>query len=319
MKTIESPLDLIGKTPLIRLRKVASGIKANVLAKCEFRNPSGSIKDRIALRMINDAEKDGKLRPGYTIVEASTGNTGIALSFVGNLKGYKVQIFETIPGKIGKERVKIMENYGANVTLISREQLNEMHEDSVSGAEIELPGRIMCKELEQREQNVWWARQFSNPANVAAHNDTGQEILTQTDGNVDVFVAAIGTGGTLMGVAEVLKKKNPNTRIVGIQPASSRIPIAIGKSYPKSDTSGGIITEMLEKELIDTIVSVHDEDAVKMAHRLWKEEGIFAGISSGANVSVSVREARKLGEGKNVVTIFPDHGDRYLSEEHFVT
>lgn len=316
---MNSILDLIGNTPLIKLRQLAPKPGASVFAKCEFMNPSGSIKDRIALEMIESAEKEGKLTRGSTIIEASTGNTGIALSFVGNLKGYKVRIFETIPGKMSEERVKMMQRFGAEVTLMSPDELGAIRENSVSGAEIELPGRIICKELEQKQPNVWWARQFSNPANVKAHNKTGEEILNQTDGAVDVFVAAIGTGGTLLGIAETLKAANPKMRVVGIQPASSKVPIEIGKKYPSSDVMGGIITEMLEKNLLDSIVAIQDKDAVDVTHKLWMDEGVFCGVSSGANVLVATEEAKKLGMDKNVVTVLPDHGDRYLTEEHFIT
>jgi cysteine synthase len=319
MKVTKNILSMIGNTPLIKLQKVSPVIHANVFAKCEFRNPSGSIKDRIALEMIECAEKENKLKPGSTIVEASTGNTGIALSFVGNIKGYKVRIFETIPGKMSEERVKIMKSFGAEVTLISPDVLGKITEDSVSGAEVELPGRLICKELEEKQPDVWWARQFSNPANVTAHHKTGKEIIDQVDGKIDAFIAAIGTGGTLMGIAEILKKENPKTKVIGIQPASSKIPIEIGKEYPSSEIMGGIITEMLKKQLVDSIVTVGDEKAVEMTHKMWRKEGVFCGVSSGANVLVAINEAQKLGRSKNVVTILPDHGDRYLSEEHFIT
>jgi cysteine synthase A len=318
MKAAENVLDLIGKTPMVKLDRIKN-VDANVLAKLEYLNPSGSLKDRIALRMIEQAERNGFLKPGYTIVESSTGNTGIGLSFVGTLRGYKVVIYETIPGKMSQERVKLMRSYGAEVRLIGTEELGDLNEKSVSGAEIELPGRMMCREMERNNPDVWWARQFSNPANVKAHNETGKEILAQTNDDVDAFVAAIGTGGTLMGVAEVLKEKLPGVKIVGVQPASSKVPIIPGQPYPKSDISGGIISEMLERNLVDEVVRVADETAVNMAHRLWKEEGLFAGISSGANVSVAIMEAKRLGPGKTIVTVLPDSGDRYLTDEHFVT
>jgi cysteine synthase A len=318
MEVARSALELIGKTPTVKLNRLAKKTMGNVLVKLEYLNPTGSLKDRIALKMIEQAEKDGILKTGYTIVEASTGNTGISLSFVGSLKGYKVVIYETMPGKMSKERIKLIRRYGGEVKLVSP-KFNRKKEKSISGAEIELPGREMCKKVEENRPNVWWARQFSNPANVAAHNETGKEILAQTDGKVDVFVAAIGTGGTLMGVAEVLKKKLPHVKIIGIQPASSLIPIVPGHPFPKSDISGGIISDMLERNLVDDVVKLSDEDAVNMTHRLWREEGLFAGVSSGANVLVALREAKKLGKGKTVVTILPDSGDRYLTSEHLIT
>jgi cysteine synthase A len=311
-------LDVIGQTPLIKLGRLAEHVKANIWAKLEYVNPSGSLKDRIALKMIEEAEAEGILKPGVSILESSTGNTGIALSFVGCQKGYSVIIYETTPGKIGAEKRKIMNSYGADVRSLPPEELKKMKEKSVAGAEVELPGRQMCLDLEKSHPNYWWARQFSNPANVFAHHETGKEILEQTKGKVDVFVASIGTGGTLKGIAEVLKEANPKVRVVGIQPASSKVPIIPGQPYPQNEISGGIIAEMLEvKNLIDDVVRVGDEEAVAMTHTLWRE-GLFAGVSSGANVLVALQEAKKF-EGANIVTVLPDSADRYFTEEHYVT
>lgn len=321
MKVVNSVLDLIGNTPMMKLNRLTRNIKTKVFAKLEYLNPSGSLKDRIALEMIEQAEKDSVLKPGYTVIESSTGNTGIALSLVGTLKGYKVYIYETMPKKFTQERRKIMEDLGAETRVITPDDLGEMKEKSINGAEIELPGRAICLEREKSEQNIWWARQFSNPANVKAHNRTGREILAQTDGKVDVFVAAVGTCGTVLGVAEVLKEELPDVRIVGVRPASAKIQYILGRPdlCPKTNISGGIVTEMLESNLVDEIVRIKDADAINMTHRLWKEEGLFVGVSSGANVLVAIKEAKRLGEGKTVVTVLPDHGDRYLTEEHFIT
>lgn len=314
----KSILDLIGLTPMLKLGKLAEKAPAHIYAKLEYFNPSGSLKDRIALKMIQVAEKQGKLKPGYTILESSTGNTGIALSFVGSVKGYRVIIYETTPGKIGEEKRKIMRGYGAEVRSLPPEGLEKMREKSVSGAEVERPGRVKCLELERENPTYWWARQFSNPANVLAHNETGREILEQLNGKIDLFIASIGTGGTLKGVAEVLKKANPKTRIVGVYPASSKIPIAPGQPYPKSETDGGIIADMvMVPKLIDEVVPVSNEEAVAITHQLWKE-GIFAGVSSGANVLVALREAKKY-RGSNIATVFCDSADRYFTEEHYVT
>jgi len=320
MKIANSVLDLIGNTPMVKLKKINEDVNVRVLAKLEYANPSGSMKDRIALKMIEEAEKERILKPGYTIVESSTGNTGTSLSFVGAMKGYRVVIYETIPGKMGEEKIKIMKNYGAEVKVITPRELENLEEKSVPGAEIELPGRRICINLESSNPNIWWARQFSNPNNVRAHYDTGKEILAQTNGDVDAFVMSIGTGGTLMGVAEVLRKNISQVRIIGVIPAASKKDMIPGKPYPRTEISGGIISDLMEKpDLIDEIVRVGDQDAVKMTHRLWKEEGLFAGVSSGANVLVAVKEAQSLGKGKTVVTILPDSGDRYLTEEHYVT
>jgi cysteine synthase A len=319
MKVVNSILELIGETPLLNLERIAKGIDANVYCKLEFFNPTGSLKDRIALYMIEQAEKNGMLRPGHTIVEASTGNTGISLSFAGTMKGYKVKIYETIPGSAGEEKIKTMENFGAEVVVLKTDDVKKLEGKSVPGAEIELPGRRICLDLERKNHDIWWARQFSNPGNVKAHNETGREILSQLDNKVDVFVASIGTGGTLMGIAEALKNELPNVKVVGVQPGNSKFWITPGQPYPRSEIQGGIIADMLENEgLIDEVVSVSDADAVGMMHRLWREEGVFAGASSGANVLVSLKEAKRLSSG-SVVTVFPDSGNRYLTEEHYVT
>lgn len=314
----KSIFDMIGHTPLVKLEGLTEGIAANVFVKPEYVNPSGSLKDRIALRMIEDAEEKGLLKHGHSILESSTGNTGIALSFVGCLKGYNVIIYETTPGKIGAEKRKIMRSYGADVRSLPPEELERMREKSVAGAEVEKPGRQMCLELEKAHSDYWWARQFSNSANVLAHHETGREILEQTDGKVDVFVASIGTGGTLKGIAEVLKQANPRVRVVGIQPASSKIIMTPGLPYPRSEVDGGIVAEILEaKGLIDDVVRITDEEAVAMTRRLWRS-GFFAGVSSGANVLVALREGKKFPDG-NVVTLLPDSADRYFTEEHYVT
>ncbi|MEW5691945.1 MAG: cysteine synthase family protein [Candidatus Hydrogenedentota bacterium] len=318
-KIYNSVLELIGNTPMVKLNRIAREVKSNILVKLEYLNPSGSLKDRIALFMIEEAEKSGKLKQGYTIVESSTGNTGFALSFVGTIKGYKVVIYETMPGKAGAEKTKMMTNVGAVVRLMEPSDIAALKERSIAGAEVELPGRQLCLEDERTKPDIWWARQFSNIDNVRAHHKTANEILYQTDGKVDIFIASIGTGGTLAGVSEVLKKELPNVRIIGIQPASSKIHIKPGMDYPSSEIKGGIISEMLKKGLVDDYIRVTDEDARAMVHRLWKEEGLYAGVSSGANVLVALTEAQKCNKKKNIVTLLPDSMNRYLTEERFVT
>lgn len=319
-KIYDSILELIGDTPLVRLNKISKNVRSDILVKLEYTNPSGSIKDRIAYEMINQAEREGKLKAGYTIIESSTGNTGIALSFVGTLKGYKVAIYETMPGKAGFEKTKIMQNLGAEVKLLEPEDIKALEERSIYGAEVELPGRQICLELEHSDPKNWWARQFSNEFNTKAHNKTGQEILDQTDNHVDVFVASIGTGGTLFGIAEVLKRALPRVKVIGIQPTSSKDVLYPGMRYPATEVKGGIISKMLETtSIVDEVVRVTDKDARDMAHRLWKEEGLCAGVSSGANVFIALEEAKKYENKRTIVTILPDSMNRYITEERFVT
>ena len=319
MSVVDSVIKLIGNTPLLRLNAVTMDLDAEVWVKLEYMNPTGSIKDRVALRMIQDAERQRHLRPGYTIVESSTGNTGTSLSFIGTLKGYSVIIYETTPGKMGQEKKNLMMGYGAEVRTISPEEYEDLRM-GVPGAEIELPGRRICLALEKKNSDVWWARQFANPSNVEAQKDTGREILEQTDGRVEAFVASIGTGGTLMGVAEVLKKKNRKTRVMGAIPPGSKKEMKPGKPYPKSEIEGGIIAEMLMRPgLIDEVVTITDEEAVEMTERLWREEGVFAGVSSGANVVASLRLAEGMRKGQKVVAVMHDSGDRYLTTRHYVT
>lgn len=319
MKVVDGVLHLIGNTPLVRLDKVTEGLEAEIWVKLEYLNPTGSIKDRVALRMIQDAEKQGYLKPGYTIVESSTGNTGTSLAFIGALKGYKVIIYETTPGKMGTEKKDLMRGFGADVRSISPEE----YEDAglgVPGAEVELPGRRICMALERSGPGVWWARQFTNLSGVEAQKDTGREILEQTGGKVDAFVASVGTGGTLMGVAETLKGKNKKVKVVGAIPEGSKKEMRPGQAYPKSEIEGGIISEMLMRPgLIDDVVKVSEEDAVRMTERLWREEGIFAGVSSGANVVVALNLAREMRRGLKVVAVMHDSGDRYLTTRHYVT
>lgn len=324
MKVVDSILELIGNTPMLRLHKVTKGMEANVLVKLEYLNPSGSLKDRIALQMIEDAEKAGLLKSGYTIVEASSGNTAIALSFVGNVKGYKVKIF--YPQDVWQKEKRITVNrYGGEFEMTPLAQRELARKAGVHGDIVERPGRAKCKELDESEPTVWWARQFSSPSNVKAHNKTGIEILEQTDGKVDVFVAAVGTGGTLLGVAEVLKAEIPDVKVVAVEPTGWAKHESILSGWKRGDKkvipgiTGGILLQIVEKDIVDEIVSVGNEDARNMAYRLSREEGLFCGMSSGANVFVAINEAGKLGKGKNVVTVLPDSGDRYFGDERFIT
>jgi len=316
LKVSNSVLELIGNTPMFKLGKVAPrGV--SVFVKAEYMNPSGSLKDRIALMMIRDAEARGDLKPGYTIIEASTGNTGTALSFVGTQLGYKVEIY--MPEGMGPERVRIMESYGAKVHQL---KLRGSSEGSVAGAEVEIDTRIKCLEVERSSPRTWWARQFSNPSNTKAHLRTGEEIFEQLDGKVDAFVASIGVGGTLYGVAQALRKRIPGVLIVGAEPASAKYPLSEGYTRvpgTSDDVCGGIIEEMLNSGIVDRVEKVGNEQAIAMSDRLVREEGLFCGISSGANVYLALKVAKQLGPGKNVVTVLPDHRDRYLSEKKYTT
>ena len=317
MKAAHSVLDLIGNTPLLKLDKIAGEGSADVFVKCEYFNPSGSVKDRIALEMIREAEKSGELRPGYTIIEASTGNTGTSLSFVGTLLGYRVVIY--MPDGMTTERIRLMESYGAEVHELKREASES---SSAAGAEVEIGTRMACYEIERSQPKMWWARQFSNPANTRAHLTTGREILEQMDGRVDAFVASIGTGGTLYGIAKVLKEELPDVRIVGAEPAGGRFPLSQGHSRVAGfgdEVTGGIIEEMMESGLIDEVVAVDNDDAAAMHERLVREEGIFCGVSSGANVHLALQVADELGPGKRVATILHDSGDRYFTVKKYTT
>jgi len=318
LRVVDSVLDLIGNTPMVKLNRVTKEGMADIFVKCENMNPSGSLKDRIVLEMIREAEAEGKLKPGYTIIEASTGNTGTAVSFIGGYKGYKVEIY--MPEGMTPERIRLMESYGAEIHQIELESSSE--DESVAGAEVEIGTRERCLEIEKTRPNTWWARQFSNPANTRAHYKTGMEIYHQMEGRVDAFVASIGVGGTLYGVAKALKGENPDVRIVGLEPASANYPISEGHyRMPgiSDEITGGIIEEMMESGIVDEVVKVTNRDAVEMSDRLVKEEGLFCGISSGANVYHALKVAAEMGPGRRVATVLPDNRDRYLSEKKYTT
>lgn len=310
----KSTLELIGNTPLKTLDSITNGLNLTVWTKLEHLNPSGSIKDRIALQMIQDAEASGELKRGYTIIESSSGNTAIALSFVGRQKGYKVVIF--MPAIMATEKLAMIKRYGAEIRLV--ETGEDLKGTSVHGSYVEVPGRIMCKEMEARAPQVWWARQFSNPSNYKAHERLGEEILVQSGGKIDAFVASIGTGGTLFGVAKTLKKKLPQVRIIAVEPADCPY-VTLTNFKVIEGVTGGILQEILDSKLVDRIVKLSDRDAVAMSRRLNLEEGLFVGVSAGANVCVALQLAKEMGKGANVVTVLPDRGDRYFSSEHYIT
>ena len=335
MKITDSTLSMIGNTPLKRLTKVTDGAKANVLVKCEYFNPSGSIKDRMALRMIEEAERAGKLRSGGTVIDQTSGNTGPALSFVGNVKGYKVRLF--IPSEwVGvynpENRIKTMKFFGAEVdsftTAGHEDILRQLKPDEQSAAST-IIGMKKCYDLEKSDTKIWWSNQSCNPFNTLAHRDsTGKEILEQTDGKVDAVVASIGTGGTLLGIAEALRKENPNVKVTGLLPEDTLITDWVKNHiFDKFFEQFGmprykfIIETMFERGLPDQVLTVKDEDARDTANRLCREEGLFCGMSSGANVYAAIQLAKKMKKGDNVVTVLVDRRDRYFPEypkEHYV-
>lgn len=305
MKVVNSVLELIGNTPLMRLNRVTDDCGASILAKLEFLNPTGSIKDRIALSMIEAAEKEGIIKPGSTIIEATSGNTGIGLSFVAAAKGYKMIV--VMPEVMSMERRMVMKMYGADLVLTPAK-------DFVEGS---------CKKAKElaKQTDGFCPDQFANPANVAAHRiRTGQEIWEQTDGKVDGFVAGVGTGGTLIGVAEALKKKNPRVVIAAVEPAESPV-MSGGKSgsHRIEGIGDGFIPDIIARarDLVDEVITIKDEDAIRMTHRLIREEGLFVGISSGANVLAAMQLGKKLGKGRTIVTVLPDNAYRYFSTDLF--
>ena len=318
MEKLSNVLDLIGNTPMVRLNRITRGIISDVFVKLDYFNPSGSTKDRIALRMIEDAEQKGILHRDTTIVEASSGNTAIAFSFVSAMKGYKMKVF--IPKLLSEpEKMKMIQLYGTDVEPVDTEERGWSMEKSVHGGHIELAGRKKCLELEKSRSDVWWARQFSNPSNAAAHRETtGKEILIQTDCKLDAFVASVGTGGTIVGVAEALRAEIPNVKIIAVEPAGrphirdgrSNVPVIEG-------IAGGLLLEAAD--MADEVLVIDNEDAVNMANRLAKEEGLLCGISSGANVVASLIIAKKYPELKTIVTILPDRRDRYFTTERYTT
>jgi cysteine synthase A len=270
--------------------------------------------------MIENAEKRGLLKPGYTIVESSSGNTAIALAMVGAVKGYKVRIF--YPQEVwGEEKKKILQRFGAEIETVRLIETEVARKAGVHGARVEIPGRVKCKEMEESNPNVWWARQFSNPDNVMAHNELGMEIIEQTGGDIDVFVSSIGTGGNFLGVSQVLKREIPHIKCIAVQP--SGWPGWMDPLSPEAKfipgITGGIVEQIRQSGLVDKVVYVSNEDARRTAYRLSREEGVFCGMSTGANVFVALNEAKRFKSRANIVTIAVDRGDRYFSDERYIT
>ena len=294
-----SILDTIGATPLVRLNRVVPAGAAEVLGKMESLNPGGSVKDRIAQSMVEAAERDGLLHPGDTIVEPTSGNTGVGLALVAAVKGYKLIL--TMPEDMSEERRRLFARFGAQLTLTPAIE-------GMSGAV------FAAEELAQRPAH-FMPQQFQNAANPDVHRrTTAQEIWAATDGHIDCFVAGVGTGGTITGVGEVLKQHNPDIRIVAVEP--ERSPVLRGGRFGIHGIQGigaSFVPNVLNRDIYDEVIGITDEDAYQMTARLTREEGILAGISAGANVLASSRIAEQLGEGKRVVTIICDTGERYLS------
>jgi cysteine synthase A len=298
----DTVLDLIGGTPMVRLHRLVQDGWAEVVAKVESFNPAGSVKDRIALSMVEAAERDGKLKPGDTIVEPTSGNTGIGLAMVAAVKGYRLIV--TMPEDMSLARRDLLARYGAEVVLTP----------AIEG----MTGSVYAaQELLNDHPEYFMAQQFENPANPEAHRrTTAPEILEQTGGQIDAFVAGVGTGGTITGVGEVLKERLPDVLIVGVEPARS--PVLQGGRAGITAIQGigaGFAPGVLNRDVMDEIMSVGDEEAIAMSRRLSKDEGLMVGISAGANVVAALKVAKGLGAGKRVVTVLPDTGERYLTME----
>lgn len=294
---------LIGNTPLVQLRRVVAEGSAEIYAKIEFFNPGGSVKDRICLSMIEAAEKEGKLKPGGTIVEPTSGNTGIGLAMIGAARGYKVIL--TMPDTMSLERIYILKSFGAEVILTP----------GIEG----MRGSIKKAEETANKKRAFMPQQFDNPANPEVHRQTtAAEILKALGSEIDALVAGVGTGGTITGVGEVLKDKNPAIRVVAVEPATSAV-LSGEKPGPHKiqGIGAGFIPRILNREVIDQIIKVKDDEAFRFSRRLAQEEGLFVGISSGAAAFAALKVAEELGVGKKVVTIFPDTGERYFSMEQY--
>jgi cysteine synthase A len=303
---VDDFLSLVGGTPVVRLNKMISSDLAEVVVKMESLNPARTVKDRIALSMINAAERDGQLKPGMTIVEPTSGNTGIGLAMVAVTRGY--QLILTMPDSMSRERRDLLESYGAELVL--------------TPGELDMPGAVAEAEriLNESPDSMFMPQQFNNPANPEIHRQTtAREILEAVDGHLDAFVAGVGTGGTITGVGEVLKAELPQVRVVAVEPAKS--PVLSGGEPGLHGIQGigaGFIPNVVNRDVFDEVVCVQDEDAIKTARELGRQEGILAGISAGANVFVALQVARDLGVGKRVMTVICDSGERYFSVPEFL-
>lgn len=307
MKIRKDVTELIGGTPLLELTHIekSEGLEATVIAKLELFNPAGSVKDRVAKNMILDAEEKGLLKPGSVIIEPTSGNTGIGLSAIAAARGYRVII--AMPETMSIERRNLMKAYGAELVLTEGSK-------GMSGA------IAKAKELAEEIPNSFIPSQFTNPANSAAHEaTTGIEIWNDTDGKVDIFVAGVGTGGTVTGVGKYLKSQNPNVKIVAVEPASSPV-LSTGKAGPHKiqGIGAGFVPDTLDTSIYDEIITVENEDAFAYGRRVAQEEGVLVGISSGAAVKAAVELAKRPeNKGKTIVALLPDTGERYLTTAMF--
>jgi len=305
VKIAKDITELIGHTPLVRLNRLTEGCVAEVVAKLEFFNPAGSVKDRIGLSMIVEAERFGRIKQNTIIIEPTSGNTGIALAFVCAVKGYKLVL--VMPESMSLERQRLLKFLGAEIIL--------------TPATEGMPGAVKkAQEISKQNKSYFMPQQFRNPANPMIHQKTtAEEIWRDTDGRIDIFVAGIGTGGTISGVAEVIKKRKPGLVAIGVEPKNSAV-LSGGKPglHKIQGIGAGFIPEVLKRDLVDEVIVVDDEDALDTTRHLARQEGILAGISSGANVWVALQVARrKENKNKMIVVILPDTAERYLSTELF--
>ncbi|MGE5379942.1 MAG: cysteine synthase A [Methylocystaceae bacterium] len=304
-RIVDNITDLIGSTPLFRLNKIATGIPAQVVGKLEFFNPGGSIKDRLGFNLIRRAEEAGQLKPGSVMIEPTSGNTGVALAYIAAARGYRLIL--TMPETMSMERRNLLQAFGAELVLTPGALGMQGAVDKAQALAREIPGAIIMQ-------------QFENPANPEIHRlTTAEEIWKDTDGQVDMVVAGVGTGGTITGVAQVLKKYNPQVKIVAVEPADSQV-LAGSKPGPHAIQGIGanFVPKVMDLSLVDEIVPVANGDALNTSRRMAREEGLLVGISAGAATYAAIQLAkRKENKGKLIVVIIPDTGERYLSTELF--